>query len=77
MLGDRIDERRRALGLSQKELAARSGLSPQYINMLIHDKRGQRIGADAARGLTKALRVSQKFLASEFTQVDKSSTKAT
>ena len=44
--GELISERRRALGLSQKELAAKvtkengSAISPQYLNDLERDRRG-------------------------------------
>ncbi|MDQ2987268.1 MAG: helix-turn-helix domain-containing protein [Armatimonadota bacterium] len=44
--GALISERRKAMGLSQKELAAkvrkedRSAISPQYLNDLEHDRRG-------------------------------------
>ncbi|GGO24929.1 helix-turn-helix domain-containing protein [Deinococcus humi] len=76
MLGEKIDRRRRELKLSQKQLADRSGLSPQYVNMLIHNQRGQRIGIDAAYRLAKALRVSQKFFSSESSYADSMSRKA-
>ncbi|GBF05881.1 XRE family transcriptional regulator [Deinococcus aerius] len=76
MLGDQIDRRRRELGLSQRELAQKSGLSPQYISYLISGKRGQRLSVTAATGLAKALRVSKKFLQGESTYVDSPSEKS-
>ena len=76
MLGERIDNRMRELGLSQRGLAQKCGLSPQYISSLISGKRGQRLGADALHRLAKALRVSQKFLLEESTYVDNLSTSA-
>lgn len=76
MLGQRIDHRRRELGLSQRSLAEKSGLSPQYISSLISGKRGQRLSADALHRLAKALRVSQKFLLEGSTYVDALSTSA-
>ncbi|MBB5515205.1 hypothetical protein FHS89_001215 [Rubricella aquisinus] len=38
--GLRIRERRRALGLSQTALAERAGISPSYLNLIEHNKRG-------------------------------------
>ncbi|MFT7391359.1 MAG: putative transcriptional regulator/transcriptional regulator with XRE-family HTH domain [Paracoccaceae bacterium] len=40
MIGMRIRERRRALGLKQGELAARLGISPSYLNLIERNKRG-------------------------------------
>lgn len=52
-----IDER----GLTQSELARRSGLSPSYITLLLSGKRGKRIGRYTASRLKRALRVSDAF----------------
>lgn len=71
MLGEKIDKRRRELGLSQRELAARSGLSTTYISALIKGHRGSRIGAKTLQNLAKALRVSQKFFSNQSTYSDK------
>ena len=76
MLGERIDRRRRELGLSQSDLARRSGLSRQYISALILGGRGQRLTVFAATKLAKALRVNQKFLQAESTSYDNVSTHA-
>lgn len=77
MIGAKIDARRRELGLTQRELAARSGLSPQYVNYLIHDKRGSRLSLRVVSGLQKALRVKQNFFTDLDAYADKKSEKAT
>ncbi|MGG7568237.1 short-chain fatty acyl-CoA regulator family protein [Rhodovulum sp. DZ06] len=40
MIGMRIRERRRALGIKQGELARRLGISPSYLNLIERNKRG-------------------------------------
>jgi predicted transcriptional regulator/transcriptional regulator with XRE-family HTH domain len=40
MIGMRIRERRRALGIKQGELAVRLGISPSYLNLIERNKRG-------------------------------------
>lgn len=40
IVGTRIRERRRALKLTQVELAKRIGISPSYLNLIEHNKRG-------------------------------------
>ena len=40
MIGMRIRERRRALGIKQGELATRLGISPSYLNLIERNKRG-------------------------------------
>ena len=39
LVGTRIRQRRRSLGLQQTELAARSGISPSYLNLIEHNRR--------------------------------------
>lgn len=58
LIGPRIRERRRALGLSQADLAKAAGISASYMNLIEHNKRGiagrtlhviaNRLGIDAA-----------------------------
>ncbi|MEO0999599.1 MAG: helix-turn-helix domain-containing protein, partial [Pseudomonadota bacterium] len=40
LAGTRIRERRRALGLTQTALAAAAGISPSYLNLIEHNRRG-------------------------------------
>jgi transcriptional regulator with XRE-family HTH domain len=40
IVGARIRERRRALRMTQVELARRIGISPSYVNLIEHNKRG-------------------------------------
>jgi hypothetical protein len=54
-IGRRISERRRELGLSQKEVAALAGMSVAYLSLIEHDKRT--IGGLRLQRLAAALRV--------------------
>ena len=40
ILGTRIRERRRSIGITQAELARRIGISASYLNLIEHNKRG-------------------------------------
>lgn len=40
LLGTRIRERRESLGLKQAELARQAGISPSYLNLIEHNRRG-------------------------------------
>lgn len=57
-----IHSRLKALGMTQAELARKAKLSPGYVNDLINGRRGQRMGAEAAQRLSKALKVKPLFL---------------
>lgn len=54
-IGRRISERRKEIGLSQKEVAALSGMSVAYLSLIEHDKRA--IGGLRLQKLASALRV--------------------
>lgn len=59
-LGRRIRERRKALGLTQQELATALGLTPQHISVIEQDKRAPAL-ASLAR-MAEELGVSLDFL---------------
>ncbi len=40
LVGSRIRERREAIGLRQSDVARRSGISPSYLNLIEHNRRG-------------------------------------
>lgn len=62
---DTLADRLRAViaerGMTQSELARRSGLSASYITYLLSGQRGKRIGRHAASRLKRALRVPDAF----------------
>jgi len=60
IVGARIRERRRALGITQAALAARVGISPSYLNLIEHGKR--RIGGRLLVRLARALEVEPAAL---------------
>jgi len=59
-LGRRIRERRKALGLTQQELATALGLTPQHISVIEQDKRAPAL-ASLAR-MAEELGVTVDFL---------------
>ena len=61
MLSDRIRERTKELGMSQSELARRSGLSRGYISDIFRGRSGIRPSHQAVGKLKKALRVGHNF----------------
>lgn len=63
MLADLIKERMAALGINQRELARRSGLSPQYISDLINNRRAGRISVLTQVKLARGLRVTERRVA--------------
>ncbi|MEP5758873.1 MAG: short-chain fatty acyl-CoA regulator family protein [Litoreibacter sp.] len=60
LVGHRIRERRRLLGLKQAELAAEIEISASYLNLIEHNRR--RIGGRVLVSLAKALGVEPPFL---------------
>lgn len=62
---DSLSERLRvvleARGLTQSDLAKKSGLSTSYVSMLIRGERGSRIGRGAAASLRRVLKVPDTF----------------
>ncbi len=52
--------------MKPSQLADKTGLSRGYISDLLHGRRGERIGADTAIKLTKALKVSPLFFSPTF-----------
>lgn len=72
MLGDRIKQRMAEIGIeTQVQLAEKSGLSTQLISALIGGRRGQRMEAQTALKLGKALRVKPLFFLLDSTAVEK------
>ncbi|MBK0399138.1 DUF2083 domain-containing protein [Limibaculum sp. M0105] len=57
IIGARIRERRRAIGITQTELARRIGISPSYLNLIESNKRGvgERLLGSIARELSVPL----------------------
>ncbi len=55
ILGTRIREHRRGLGITQADLARQIGISPSYLNLIEHNKRG--IAGALLRKLADALRL--------------------
>ena len=60
ILGARIRERRRSLGVSQAELARRVGISPSYLNLIEHNKRA--IAGELLRDTAAALELQLEEL---------------
>lgn len=60
-LGARLNCVLEQRGMSQSELARRTGLSAAYVSLLLADKRGPRIGHATAAALRRALRVPARF----------------
>lgn len=67
LFGDFVSERRKELGLSQKELAARikkedgDPISPQYLNDIEHNRRNPPSG-DLLHQFAQQLEVSHEYL---------------
>lgn len=61
VLSDRLRDRMRELGLSQSELARRSGLSPTIIGQLLRGDRGPGLTVATMFKLKAALRVPYSF----------------
>ena len=61
--GHRIRERRLALGLRQREVAATAGISPSYLNLIEHNRRA--IGGALLSRIAAALRTERAALAEE------------
>lgn len=61
MLGERIRSRMQELGISQADVARRSGLSTGHVSDLVNGKRGERISAPTVARLSSALRVRPSF----------------
>lgn len=60
LTGTRIRARRTVLGLAQAELARRVGVSPSYLNLIEHNRRG--VGADLLDRMAEALGVPAESL---------------
>ena len=54
LIGSRIRERREALGLKQSAVAKACGISPSYLNLIEHNRRG--IGGRVLQALAAALK---------------------
>ena len=59
--GEKVAEQRKKLGLSQKELAQKVGISPQYLNDIEHGKRNPDSDALIEK-LAKALQLDNAVL---------------
>lgn len=55
VLGERVKQRRKALGLSQLQAAEYIGISPSYFNLLEHGKRGKKPSAAVLKELERWL----------------------
>ncbi|MGY9052804.1 MAG: helix-turn-helix domain-containing protein, partial [Rhodobacterales bacterium] len=55
LLGTRIRENRKALGISQKNLARIAGVSASYLNLIEHNRRG--IAGKTLNAIARALNV--------------------
>lgn len=61
LAGTRIRQRRRSLGVTQSALAAASGISPSYLNLIEHNRRG--VAGRVLLGLARALEIAPGELA--------------
>jgi len=61
LLGEKIAEERKKNGISQKELAEKVGISPQYLNDIEHGKRNPD-SDDLIEKMAKALRLEAPVL---------------
>lgn len=59
--GTRIRQRRRSLGVSQKDLAVRAEISPSYLNLIEHNRRA--IGGRVLNAIARALDMPVRELA--------------
>lgn len=60
----RLDE----LGMSQADLARKSGLSTGYVSNIVNGQRGKRVSAETAHRLARALRVRPTYILGDATQ---------
>jgi len=68
-LGERVKARLAELGMSQADLARRSGLSTGYVCNLVNGQRGKRISVETAQKLAGALRVRPSYLFGDRSQM--------
>lgn len=61
-LGERVRARLAELGMSQADLARRSGLSTGYVCNIVNGQRGKRVSIETAQRLAGALRVRPAYL---------------
>lgn len=66
LLGTRIRENRKALRLSQKDLAQAAGVSPSYLNLIEHNRRG--IAGKTLNSIARALNVDPSELSEGMNQ---------
>ncbi|MEK9915193.1 MAG: helix-turn-helix transcriptional regulator [Paracoccaceae bacterium] len=66
-LGKRIKDKRQSIGLKQKELAKRVGISPSYLNLIESNQR--RIGGKLVLLMAEALSVDPSYLSRGAEQV--------
>jgi predicted transcriptional regulator/DNA-binding Xre family transcriptional regulator len=66
LLGTRIRENRKALRLSQKDLAVSAGVSASYLNLIEHNRRG--IGGKTLNSIARALGVDPSELSEGMNQ---------
>lgn len=65
MLSEKIRSRMAELGISQAELARRSGLTTSHISYLVRGERGQRLDRNTVTRLCKGLDVKVNFFYEE------------
>lgn len=63
LLGSRVRDRRLALGLKQADVAARAGISPSYLNLIEHNRRG--IAGRVRIGIAEALAMEPTALSED------------
>lgn len=61
MIGPKIQKRLDELGITQADLARRSGLTTGHVSSLVTGKRGKRLSVGTLYALSKALGVSADF----------------
>jgi len=66
LLGTRIRENRKAMRLSQKDLAATAGVSASYLNLIEHNKRG--IAGKTLHAIARALEIDPSELSEGMNQ---------
>ena len=66
LLGTRIRENRKALRLSQKDLAHAAGISASYLNLIEHNRR--RIAGKTLNTIARALKVEPSELSDGMNQ---------
>jgi transcriptional regulator with XRE-family HTH domain len=72
-VGERIKRQRQRLGMSLRDLEARSGVSRGFVSRLERNERTQ-LGLEVAKQLAQALGVTVDYLAGMYEEADKEET---